>query len=50
MEEVYGVGPRNLRTNFRLEEIFSARNVFRKSDEKVNDWKEFSIQIVLLFQ
>ena len=29
MEEVYGVGPKNLWTHFRVEELSSARNVSR---------------------
>ena len=29
MEEVYGVGPKNLQTIFRVEELFYARNVSR---------------------
>ena len=29
MEEVCEVGPKNLRTNFRVEELFSARNISR---------------------
>ena len=29
MEEVYGVGPKNLQINFRLKELLSARNVSR---------------------
>ena len=29
MEEAYGVGPKNLGTNFRVEELFSTQNVSR---------------------
>ena len=29
MEELFGVGPKNLQTNFRIEELFSAQNVSR---------------------
>ena len=29
MEKVYGVGRKNLQTNFRIEELFSAGNVSR---------------------
>ena len=29
MEELFGVGLKNLQTNFRIEELFSAQNVSR---------------------
>ena len=36
MAEVYGVGLKNLRANFRVEELFSARNVSRYLPEQKN--------------